>query len=115
MEYGLGALGSNGCPPSPRHPPGCGTNAKCWEDVRLLFMQEEIEVLAHSKPVPASHSSAAPANPPSPGLFFQTVNAFQRTAAIKAAVDLDVFTGIAEGKSSAAELAGRCGAAERGV
>jgi ubiquinone/menaquinone biosynthesis C-methylase UbiE len=48
-------------------------------------------------------------------LFFQTVNAFQRTAAIKAAVELDVFTGIAEGKSSAAELAARCGAAERGV
>lgn len=52
---------------------------------------------------------------PSPELFFETVNAYQRTAAIKAAVELDLFTAIGEGGRSARELAARCDAAERGV
>jgi 2-polyprenyl-3-methyl-5-hydroxy-6-metoxy-1,4-benzoquinol methylase len=59
---------------------------------------------------------AASANhQPSPLQFFDTVNAFQRTEAIKTAVELDLFTAIAEGNSSAAAIARRCSAAERGV
>jgi ubiquinone/menaquinone biosynthesis C-methylase UbiE len=53
--------------------------------------------------------------PPNPSLFFQTANAFQRTAAIRAAIELDVFTGIAEGARTPAALAARSGAAERGL
>src|SRR5688500_15332922 len=52
---------------------------------------------------------------PSPMLFLQTVNAFQRSAALKAAIELDLFTAIAEGKQTPADLAGRCAASERGV
>ncbi|HYH83853.1 MAG TPA: class I SAM-dependent methyltransferase [Pyrinomonadaceae bacterium] len=52
---------------------------------------------------------------PSPELFFETANAYQRTAAIKAAVELDLFTAIGEGARTAQELAARCDAAERGV
>jgi hypothetical protein len=52
---------------------------------------------------------------PSPELFFQTLNAYQRTAAIKAAVELDVFTAVGEGARTAGELAARCRASERGV
>ena len=52
---------------------------------------------------------------PSPDLFFQTANAYQRTAALKAAVELDLFTAIAEGNRTAQELAARCGASERGA
>ena len=52
---------------------------------------------------------------PSPVLFFDTVNGYQRSAALKGAVDLDLFTAIAEGDESVAALARRCGAAERGV
>ncbi|MDQ3819701.1 MAG: methyltransferase domain-containing protein [Acidobacteriota bacterium] len=52
---------------------------------------------------------------PSPELFFETVNAYQRTAAIKAAIELDLFTAIGEGNETARELAARCGASERGV
>ncbi|HKC62495.1 MAG TPA: class I SAM-dependent methyltransferase [Pyrinomonadaceae bacterium] len=52
---------------------------------------------------------------PSPELFFQTVNAYQRTAAIKAAVELDLFTAIGEGKETAEELAAHCKASERGI
>src|SRR5687768_6299458 len=51
--------------------------------------------------------------PPSPLLFFETVNAYQRTAALKAAVELDLFTAVAEGPATADALARRCGAATR--
>src|SRR5262245_19254038 len=53
--------------------------------------------------------------PPTPALFFDTLNAYQRTEAIKSALELDVFTGVAEGARTAAALAKRCDAAERGV
>lgn len=52
---------------------------------------------------------------PSPLLFMETVNAYQRSAAIKAAIELDVFTRIAEGKRDARSLAGSCEADERGM
>jgi len=41
--------------------------------------------------------------------------AYQRTAAIKAAVELDLFTAIGEGRDTTTALAARCQAAERGV
>jgi predicted O-methyltransferase YrrM len=52
---------------------------------------------------------------PSPELFFQTVNAYQRSAALKAAVELGLFTAIAEGSRTAQAIAARCEASERGV
>ncbi|MGH9902432.1 MAG: methyltransferase, partial [Pyrinomonadaceae bacterium] len=51
----------------------------------------------------------------SPQLFFDTVSAYQRTAAIKAAVELDVFTAVGEGNETTRALAERCGASERGI
>jgi SAM-dependent methyltransferase len=52
---------------------------------------------------------------PTPAKFFDAVNSFMQTAAIKAAVELDVFTAIAEGTDTSAALAARCSASERGV
>jgi hypothetical protein len=52
---------------------------------------------------------------PSPELFFETVNAYQRTAALKAALELGVFTAIGEGHQTAQELAAQCETAERGM
>jgi 2-polyprenyl-3-methyl-5-hydroxy-6-metoxy-1,4-benzoquinol methylase len=52
---------------------------------------------------------------PSPQLFFQTINAYQRTEALKAAIDLEVFTAIGEGNSTAPEIAKRCETSERGM
>jgi len=52
---------------------------------------------------------------PSPALFFQTARAYQGTAAIKAAINLDVFRAIGEGATTAGEIGRRCGAAERGT
>jgi ubiquinone/menaquinone biosynthesis C-methylase UbiE len=53
--------------------------------------------------------------PPSPAHFFNTISGYQRTAALKAAIELALFTAIASGHRSAATLAKQCGAAERGV
>lgn len=52
---------------------------------------------------------------PSPALLFETINAYQRSAALKAAVELDLFTAIGEGHPTAAEIARRSQASERGV
>jgi O-methyltransferase domain/Dimerisation domain len=52
---------------------------------------------------------------PSPQLFFQTINAHQQTEALKAAIELEVFTAIGEGNTSAADIARRCGASEKGT
>lgn len=50
-----------------------------------------------------------------PQLFFQTANAYQRTEALKAAIELEVFTAIGEGKTTATEIAKRTSASERGI
>ena len=52
---------------------------------------------------------------PTPQLFFQTANAYQRSQALKAAVELDLFTAIGGGHDTMDALAQRCGAAARGV
>ncbi len=48
-------------------------------------------------------------------LFFETMNAYQRTNALKGAIQLDVFTAIGEGNSTAAAIAVRCRTSERGM
>jgi 2-polyprenyl-3-methyl-5-hydroxy-6-metoxy-1,4-benzoquinol methylase len=53
--------------------------------------------------------------PPSPVLFFDTLTAYQDTAALKAALELELFTAIGQTGATAAELATKCGAAERGI
>ncbi len=52
---------------------------------------------------------------PSPSLFFETVNSYQKTAAIKAAIELDLFTFLGDSPADAAELASRCNSTIRGV
>ena len=52
---------------------------------------------------------------PSPALLFDTLNGYQRSQAIKTAVELELFTAIGEGKTTAREIAERCGASERGT
>jgi ubiquinone/menaquinone biosynthesis C-methylase UbiE len=55
------------------------------------------------------------AEPSGIALLFATFTAYQRTEALKAAVELDVFTAIAEGNDTPAAIAARCRTAERGV
>lgn len=54
-------------------------------------------------------------HPPSPERLFEALNAYQKPAALKAAIELDVFTAIADGKETAREIADRCQASERGI
>ncbi|HZP43370.1 MAG TPA: methyltransferase [Candidatus Binatia bacterium] len=49
------------------------------------------------------------------GLVFDLLTGYQRTATIKAAIELDVFTAIGEGADTVEALAARCAAAPRGV
>jgi 2-polyprenyl-3-methyl-5-hydroxy-6-metoxy-1,4-benzoquinol methylase len=58
---------------------------------------------------PAGHSQ------PNPEKIFDTLNAHQKTAALKAGIELDVFTAVGEGADTAAELAKRCQSTERGI
>jgi ubiquinone/menaquinone biosynthesis C-methylase UbiE len=60
-------------------------------------------------------SSVTQAQQPSPALFFDTMNDYQRTAALKGAIQLDVFTAIGEGNSAAPAIAKRCQTSERGM
>ncbi len=52
---------------------------------------------------------------PSPVLFFQTLTAYQRSDAIKAAIELDLFSAIGSDGATAAEVAERCKTAQRGA
>src|SRR2546421_12737451 len=47
--------------------------------------------------------------------FFETVNAYQRSEALKAAIELNLFTAIAAGHETAADIAKSCAASERGT
>ncbi|HQZ95975.1 MAG TPA: class I SAM-dependent methyltransferase [Pyrinomonadaceae bacterium] len=52
---------------------------------------------------------------PTPERIWQMITGFQMTAAMKAAIELGVFTKIADGKTSTSSIARACGAAERGI
>ena len=62
-------------------------------------------------------SESPVSSPPSPGLFFETINAFQRSAALKAAIELKLFTALGSGggPATSADLAARCQCPERGI
>jgi ubiquinone/menaquinone biosynthesis C-methylase UbiE len=62
-------------------------------------------------------SSQAPAGPsgPNPMAIFDALNSYQRATSLKAAIDLEVFTHIARGATSASEIAKRSQASEKGI
>jgi 2-polyprenyl-3-methyl-5-hydroxy-6-metoxy-1,4-benzoquinol methylase len=51
----------------------------------------------------------------SPALVFHTLMAHQQTAALRAAIEVDLFRAVGDGPADAATLARRCGASERGT
>lgn len=55
------------------------------------------------------------AAPPNPGLVFDMLQAHQRTAALKAAIELDVFRAVGEGPGDVTSIARHCTASERGI
>lgn len=56
-----------------------------------------------------------PETSPSPQLFLETINAYQKTSALKAAIDLRLFTVIGVTPATVAEIAAGCQCPERGV
>ena len=58
------------------------------------------------------HEAGAPLNP---GLVFDMVQAHQKTAALKAAIDLDVFRVVGDGPGDVISIARHCAASERGI
>src|ERR1039457_3203283 len=61
------------------------------------------------------HPGNSAEGPLTPGLVFEMVKAHQRTAALKAAIDLDVFRAVGEGPGDAASIASHYSASERGI
>src|SRR3989454_9635345 len=65
--------------------------------------------------------SAIPTTPAQPGTeaspfrLFQAINGFHLTEAIRSAIELDIFTAIGAGHTTAEALARRCSVAERGA
>lgn len=60
-------------------------------------------------------SSSPQPRAPSPEIVFDTLQAFQRSVALKAGIDLDLFTAIAEGNHSLGAIAARIQASEKGT
>jgi len=54
-------------------------------------------------------------SPPTPQLFFETINAHQRSGALKAAIELGLFSAIGNVPATADEIAARCGCPRRGI
>ncbi len=63
----------------------------------------------------ATHSAPPTGNEPNPLLIFDALNGFSRATALKAAIELEVFTLIGAGVSTAAELAKRAQASPKGM
>jgi ubiquinone/menaquinone biosynthesis C-methylase UbiE len=59
--------------------------------------------------------SSQAAQQPTPQLFFQTLNSYQLTEALKAAIELETFSVIAEGKTTVTAIAQATQASERGT
>jgi 2-polyprenyl-3-methyl-5-hydroxy-6-metoxy-1,4-benzoquinol methylase len=60
-------------------------------------------------------SSTQPTAPPTPERLFDVINGYHQSAALKAAIELDIFTAIGEGNGAAAAIAKRCKCSERGA
>lgn len=58
---------------------------------------------------------ATPTQQPNPALIFDAFNAYQRTFALRGAIELEVFTHIAEGAATAVEIAQRAKADARAM
>jgi SAM-dependent methyltransferase len=52
---------------------------------------------------------------PNPGVVFETLLAYQRSAALRAAIELDLFRAVGEGPGDVQSLARHCSASERGI
>lgn len=52
---------------------------------------------------------------PNPAIIFEALNAYQRSASLKAAIELDLFTAIGDGRRTSAEIAAETHCSARGI
>ncbi len=60
-------------------------------------------------------SAVSPATPLTPAVVFENLQAFQRTFALKAAIELDIFRAVGEGPGDLSSIARHAKASERGT
>jgi hypothetical protein len=60
-------------------------------------------------------STQVAASAPNPALVWEAFNGYQKTAALKAAIELDLFTAVADGANTAETISSRCNASQRGI
>src|ERR1700683_2484951 len=60
-------------------------------------------------------SSSPQTKAPSPEIVFDTLQAYQRSVALRGGIDLDLFTAIADGNTSLSAIAARIKASEKGT
>src|ERR1700691_5031732 len=60
-------------------------------------------------------SSSPQPQAPSPAIVFDTLQAYQRSVALRGGIDLDLFTAIADGNHSLSAIASRIKASEKGT
>jgi SAM-dependent methyltransferase len=75
--------------------------------------QPASQTTPHSQPTPSSQPT--PLSQLTPERIFDTLTAYQQSAALRTGIELDLFTAIAEGTTDTAGLAKLCNAAERGI
>src|SRR5215469_912943 len=61
------------------------------------------------------HANHQAATPLTPSIVFENLQAHQRTAALKAAVELDIFRAVGQGPGDVASIARHAKASERGI
>jgi SAM-dependent methyltransferase len=61
------------------------------------------------------HAGNGAEGPVTPGLVFDMLQAHQRTAGLKAAIDLDLFRAVGDGPGDVTSIARHCRASERGI
>lgn len=65
--------------------------------------------------MPNGNPATGPLAPVNPTMIFEMLQAHQRTAALKTAIDLDLFTAVGDGPGDVASIARHCSASERGI
>lgn len=79
-----------------------------------MYRTKALETVGKEEPQQVAAVSSSPTQP-NPARIFQTFNAFQQSAALKAAIELDIFTAIGEGRTMVPQIARHAKASERGI
>src|SRR6266480_3329394 len=88
-----------------------------WRELNSYYPRMIAKNSVETSDAPSGKNSGGSASQPapSPALLFDTINAYQKTAAIKAAIELDIFTALANSPATADVIARHAKASPRGI